>query len=190
MEQFIHYYIGLAYFQQPIRAMQFNAAKLQKQSRFKSCFKAAFFWSSFKKQRSATQRSSAARRMLRLKAQRSAAYVWTHLHANAAQRSAPHHMLRLKATCIYSAAQRMCERYRLVVAMTRWHYLLLSFASWILFLNPFTQFSLYILPTLYIYPLLIMMINRVVVCTSPNPVNRSRYREDSDNKRHDDDYCH
>ena len=73
MEQFIHY-IGLAYFQQPIRAMQFKAAKLRKQSRFKSCFKAAFFKSSFKKQRSATQRS-AARRMLRLKAQRSAAYV-------------------------------------------------------------------------------------------------------------------
>ena len=26
------------------------------------------------------------------------------------QRSAAHHMLRLEATCIYSAAQRMCER--------------------------------------------------------------------------------
>ena len=81
MEHFIHY-IGLAYFQQPIRAMQFNAAKLQKQSRFKSCFKAALFWSSFKKQR------SAARRMLRLKAQRSVCV--NHLHANAAQRSSSH----------------------------------------------------------------------------------------------------
>ena len=89
--------------------MQFNAAKLQKQSCFIKLLQSSFLWSSFKKQRSATQRS-AARRMLRLKAQRSAAYVWTHLHANAAQRSAAHHMLRLKATCIYSAAQRMCER--------------------------------------------------------------------------------
>ena len=113
MEQFIHY-IGLAYFQQPIRAMQFKAAKLQKQSRFKSCFKAAFFWSSFKKQRSATQRS-AARRMLRLKAQRSAAYVWTHLHAKAAQRSAAQHSsshaaFKSNMHLQRSAAQRMCER--------------------------------------------------------------------------------
>mgnify|MGYP003509640680 CR=1 FL=1 len=108
MEQFIHY-IGLAYFQQPIRAMQFNAAKLQKQSRFKSCFKTAFFWSSFKKQRSAAQRS-AARRMLRLKAQRSAAYVWTHLHANAAQRSSSHAAFKSNMHLQRSAAQRMCER--------------------------------------------------------------------------------
>ena len=86
MEQFIHY-IGLAYFQQPIRAMQFNAAKLQKQSRFKSCFKAAFFEAASKSsaaQRSAAQRSSSYAAFQK----RSAAYVWTHLHANAAQRSA------------------------------------------------------------------------------------------------------
>ena len=63
MEQFIHY-IGLAYFQQPIRAMQFNAAKLQKQSRFKSCFKAAFFEAASKS--SAAQHSAAQRRLLRL----------------------------------------------------------------------------------------------------------------------------
>ena len=54
MEQFIHY-IGLAYFQQPIRAMQFNAAELQKQSCFKSCFKAAFFLKQLQK---AAQRST------------------------------------------------------------------------------------------------------------------------------------
>ena len=62
MEQFFIHYIGLAYFQQPIRAMQFNAAKLQKQSRFKSCFKAAFFEAASKSsaaQRSAAQRSAA-----------------------------------------------------------------------------------------------------------------------------------
>ena len=29
---------------------------------------------------------------------------------SAVQRSAAHHLLRLEATCIYSAAQRMCER--------------------------------------------------------------------------------
>ena len=81
MEQFIHY-IDLTYFQQPIRAMQFNAAELQKQSRFKSCFKklqklavkSSFFWSSFKKQRSSSYAAI-----------KSAAYVWTHLHADAAQ---------------------------------------------------------------------------------------------------------
>ena len=108
MEQFIHY-IGLAYFQQPIRAMQFKAAKLQKQSRFKSCFKAAFF--KIKKQlqkaaqRNAAQRS-AARRMLRLKAQRMCEHTCMQKQRSAAQRSTAHHMLRLKATCIYSAAQR------------------------------------------------------------------------------------
>ena len=82
--------------------MQFNAAKLQKQSRFKSCFKAAFFEAASKS--SAAQRS-AARRMLRLKVQRSVC-----VNTPACKCSAAHHMLRLKATCIYSAAQRKCER--------------------------------------------------------------------------------
>ena len=106
MEQFIHY-IGLAYFQQPIRAMQFNAAELQKQSSFKSCFKAAFFEAASKS--SAAQRS-AARRMLRLKAQRMCERTYMQMQRSAAQRSTAHHMLRFEATCIYSAAQRMCER--------------------------------------------------------------------------------
>ena len=102
MEQFIHY-IGLAYFQQPIRAMQFKAAKLQKQSRFKSCFKAAFFKSSFKKQRSATQRSSSYA-AFKSAAQRSVCVNTPACKSSAAQRSTAHPMLRLKATCIYSAA--------------------------------------------------------------------------------------
>ena len=77
MEQFIHY-VGLAYFQQPIRAMQFKAGS-------KAASKQLFL----KQLQKAAQRN-AARRMLRLKAQRSAAYVWTHLHANAAHHSSSH----------------------------------------------------------------------------------------------------
>ena len=105
MEQFIHY-IGLAYFQQPIRAMQFNAAKLQKQSRFK-LLQSSFFEAASKSsaaQRSAAQRSSSYA-AFKSTAQRMCEHTCLQM-----QRSAAHHMLRLKATCIYSAAQRMCER--------------------------------------------------------------------------------
>ena len=86
MEQFIHY-IGLAYFQQPIPAMQFNAAKLQKQSCFKSCFKAAFFEAASK---SSAAPHSAACRMLRLKAQRSVCVNTPACKCSAAQRSSSH----------------------------------------------------------------------------------------------------
>ena len=70
---FIHY-VGLAYFQQPIRAMQFNGAELQKQSCFKSkaaskaASKQLFFKAASK---SCAAPRSAARRMLRLNVQRS-----------------------------------------------------------------------------------------------------------------------
>ena len=37
-------------------------------------------------------------------------YTYMQMQRSAAQRSAAHHMLRLEATSIYSAAQRMCER--------------------------------------------------------------------------------
>ena len=42
-------------------------------------------------------------------------HTYMQIQRSAAQRSAAHHMLRLEATCIYSAAQRsaaqrMCER--------------------------------------------------------------------------------
>ena len=53
MEQFIHY-IGRAYFQQPIRAMQFNAAKTSKAKLLQKLLQSSFFGSSFKKQRSSS----------------------------------------------------------------------------------------------------------------------------------------
>ena len=108
---FLIHYIGLAYFQQPIRAMQFNAAEHQKQSCFKSAFKswkAAFL--SFLKQLYLKQLQKAAQRSSSYAAQRSVCVNTPTCRCSAAPRSAAHHMLRLKATCIYSAAQRMCER--------------------------------------------------------------------------------
>jgi hypothetical protein len=81
--------------------MQFNAAELQKQSCFKSCFKAAF---------EAASNSSAARRMLRLKAacktaQRMCVRTYMQMQPSTAQ---------LIICCVWKqhafTAQRMCER--------------------------------------------------------------------------------
>ena len=104
------HYIGLTFFQQPIGAMQLNDAELQNQSCFKSCFKVAFEAASKVTQRSSSyaafknnmysQRSAAAQRMCKR----------TNMRFSAARRSAAHHMLRLKATGIHSATQRMRER--------------------------------------------------------------------------------
>ena len=90
--------------------MQFNATELQKQSCFKSCFKAAFEAASKAAQLSATQRSSSyaafKSSIYRSATQRMCECTYMQLQRSAKQRSAAHHMLRLEATCIYSAVQR------------------------------------------------------------------------------------
>ena len=118
MEQFIHH-IGLAYFQQPIRAMQFNAAKLQKQSRFKSCFKAAFL----KQLQKAAQRSSS------YAAFKSAAYVWIHLHVKAAQRSSSHAAVKQHAFTAQRSAAYVWTHLKLYADDTQlfYHFQLITF---------------------------------------------------------------
>ena len=109
------HYIGLAYFQQPIRAMQFNAAEHQKQSCFKaafkswkaafSAFKSSFIWSSFKKQR------SAARPMQRSAAQRMCEHTYMQMQRSAAQRSSSHAAFKSNMHLQRSAAYVWAQLY-------------------------------------------------------------------------------
>ena len=90
--------------------MQFNTAELQKQSCFKAAFEAA------SKSRAAQRSSSYAAFRSNTHLQRSVCVNAPICKSSTAQRSSSYaafrstHMLRLEATSIYSAAQRMCVR--------------------------------------------------------------------------------